>query len=450
MSECEICYENFNLQNHKKIVCAFCDYKTCRTCIQTYLTTTVNDPHCPSCKKGWNREFVDANSTKTFRNKSLKTHRENILLEREKSYLPEAQIAVIRRKQASAIRKQINDIHENIRTERLLIGTLEHNFNVLQRGHDIEEDGPSTKKVFVKKCPVENCRGFLSTQWKCEICENKICSKCNEIKEDQDHTCEPSNVETVNLLKKDTKGCPTCGTLINKSSGCSQMWCPNCHTAFNWNTMKIEKGIIHNPHFYEFQRRQGGGTTNRNVGDIPCGGLPDMGELNTFFNKEPAPTPTHNRRYGYYQREPRRPADLTVEEETIYEIHRLINHLENHEFRWEFRGVENPTANDNTFRELRIRYLMNEIDETQWKRQLQQIEKKTSKTRDVYNILRMFTLTSSDLLRQLVVKDTTLTECVTDITVLRGYVNEQLELVRSRYNCVTNIIRDSWNYNYRM
>ena len=96
MSDCEICCEKFNLQNHKKVVCPFCDYNTCRTCVQTYLTTTINDPHCPSCKNEWNREFVDKSCTKTFRNKNLKIHRENILLEREKSYLPEAQIAVAR------------------------------------------------------------------------------------------------------------------------------------------------------------------------------------------------------------------------------------------------------------------------------------------------------------------------------------------------------------------
>ncbi len=93
---------------------------------------------------------------------------------------------------------------------------------------------------------------------------------------------------------------------------------------------------------------------------------------------------------------------------------------------------------------------MNEIDENGWKRQLQQIEKKTAKTRDVYNILRMFTLTSSDLLRQLVLKDLTLTACVTDVTALKDYANEQLNIVHSRYNCVINVIRDSWNYNYRM
>ena len=450
MVDCEICCEKFNLQNHKKVECAFCDYKSCRTCVQRYLTSTINDPHCLSCKKEWNREFVDANCTKTFCNKELKQHRENILLEREKSFLPQAQEDCRRRKQAIEIQKQIITLQENIKNQRLMIDTLEHNRLVLLQGNDIDntddEAGPSEKKTFVRKCPVENCRGFLSTKWKCELCENKICSKCNEIKNTEDHTCDPNNVQTVNLLKKDTKGCPSCGTLINKSSGCSQMWCPNCHTAFNWNTLKIEKGVIHNPHFYEFQRRNGRVEgANRNIGDIPCGGLPDMVEINTFFDKKPPPA-VH--RYGYY-RGSQRPAELNLDQVQIYDIHRLINHLENHEFRWEFRnGVLN--VNEGDLRELRIKYLMNEIDENTWKKNLQQSEKKLSKLRDVYNILRMFSITSSDLLRQLVIKDISIQDCIVEVTALRDYVNNQLYTIKSRYNCANiNTIRDSWDYNYR-
>ena len=451
MSDCEICCEKFNLQNHKKVVCPFCDYNTCRTCVQTYLTTTVNDPHCPACKKEWNREFVDKSCTKTFRNKELKTHRENILLEREKSYLPEAQIAVARRKKAIAIRKQINTIHENIRTQKMVIETLEHNFNVLQRGQDIEDDddgseaGPSTRRAFVKKCPVEDCRGFLSTQWKCELCENKICPRCNEIKKYDDHECIQSNVDTVNLLKKDTKGCPSCGTLINKSSGCSQMWCPGCHTAFNWNTLKIEKGIIHNPHFYEYQRRTGATPgANRVAGDIPCGGLPSMNELSVFFGRN-----DNNRNHVRHYHRHYRPVDLTPEQSDIFDIHQLINHLENHEFRWEFRGIEEANTHEPQYRELRIRYLMGEISEIQWKKSLQQIEKRVSKTRDVYNVLRLFTITSSDLMRQMVVNEIQAADFIIETKALRDYVNETFRELHSRYNCVVNPIRDSWNYGYR-
>ena len=333
----------------------------------------------------------------------------------------------------------------------MVIDTLEHNFHVLQRGHDIEDEdedgaGPSTRRAFVKKCPVEDCRGFLSTQWKCELCENKICPRCNEIKNSDDHECIQSNVDTVNLLKKDTKGCPSCGTLINKSSGCSQMWCPSCHTAFNWNTLKIEKGIIHNPHFYEYQRRTGSTAgANRVAGDIPCGGLPGMNELTVFFGKN---GDNHRPRNNYYARH-YRPGDLTPEQTEIFDIHQLINHLENHEFRWEFRGIEEANTHEHQYRELRIRYLMGEISGIQWKKSLQQIEKKVSKTRDVYNVLRLFTITSSDLMRQMVVNEIQVENFIIETKALRDYVNETFREIHSRYNCVVNPIRDSWNYSYR-
>ena len=168
-----------------------------------------------------------------------------------------------------------------------------------------------------------------------------------------------------------------------------------------------------------------------------------MNEINVFFDKQPA----DGRRGRYYG--PIRPLELSDDEETIYDIHRLITHLENHEFRWEFRNIENANLNDYTLRELRIKYLMGEIDDNGWKRSLQQIEKKTAKVRDIYHILRMFSVTSSDLLRQLVVKNIKIDMCINEVSALRSYVNAQLNLINSRYNCRVNIIRDSWSYHYR-
>jgi hypothetical protein len=41
-----------------------------------------------------------------------------------------------------------------------------------------------------------------------------------------------------------------------------------CHTTFDWNTGEIETGVIHNPHYYEYQRKNG--TLQRNPGDRDC------------------------------------------------------------------------------------------------------------------------------------------------------------------------------------
>ena len=35
------------------------------------------------------------------------------------------------------------------------------------------------KNKFIKSCPVENCNGFLSSQWKCGICSTHTCRNCH-------------------------------------------------------------------------------------------------------------------------------------------------------------------------------------------------------------------------------------------------------------------------------
>ena len=75
------------------------------------------------------------------------------------------------------------------------------------------------KREFIKKCSDPECRGFLSTRWKCGMCHKSTCSDCHELKSD-DHTCNPDTVATAKLLSMDTKACPKCQTNIFKIDGC--------------------------------------------------------------------------------------------------------------------------------------------------------------------------------------------------------------------------------------
>ena len=439
MNDCSVCYETLNLQNHKKVSCPFCDFEACRTCIQRYLLDSANDPHCMKCKHTWNREFVDQSCTKVFRNKDLKLHRENILLEREKSYLPETQEAAKREKQKRSINERMNEVQKEIQNQTDLLRDLAINLEVLNRDQTLPEGGDK-KTRFVRKCPIENCKGFLSSQWKCELCENSICSQCNEEKKDN-HECDPNSVETLKLLKKDTKPCPTCGTLINKESGCSQMWCPSCHTAFNWNTGRIETGVIHNPHFYDYQRKNGGNLNpNRNVGDIPCGGIPEISELNVFFDKITIPTRRHYNHHRYNYQDASEPKNLSEDERLVYDSHRLVVHIEQVELRWNFREI---VINN---KDLRVKYLLNEIIDEDFKKIIQQREKKTEKIKDIINILRMFSLTISDMLRQLVLKQLTLDNYCEEISNLKIYTNENLRVIGKRYNSKQYFISKEWEF----
>ena len=130
---------------------------------------------------------------------------------------------------------EIYKIHREVNSLRIKYNRL------LDRNTERRE-----RVMFIKACPSENCRGFLSNQWKCGICEQWTCPDCHEIKgpnRDTPHVCDENAKATAALLADDTKSCPSCGVNIYKIEGCDQMWCTECHTAFSWRTGRIENNI---------------------------------------------------------------------------------------------------------------------------------------------------------------------------------------------------------------
>ena len=416
--DCSVCCEKMNNSNRKAVHCPFCDFCTCRSCTQQYLTSVTSDPHCMNCKNVWNREFIDASCTKTFRNKELKTHRENILFEREKCLLPDTQPAVQRIREIQATERLLKDARAELERQKQHIWDLEHQIDVIRNGGTAE--AAKERREFVRKCPIDECRGFLSSQWKCGTCEKKVCKDCNEELKDDEHECDPGAVETVKLLKKDTKPCPKCGTMIFKISGCSQMWCPDCHAVFNWNTMRIETGIIHNPHYYEFQRRNNNGDNRpagRNLGDIPCGGMPRYHELHIRLSRIP---------------------DVHY----LALVHRAIVHIQD----WELRRnrVRAPNNED-----LRVKYLMNTVSEEELKRLLQKREKDRSHRQDIEYVYQMLADTGADFMRQVVLDPTESTRVCMEFEELRTYANEQFEKIGIRYNRVCLYLDARWDISTR-
>jgi hypothetical protein len=49
------------------------------------------------------------------------------------------------------------------------------------------------------------------------------------------------------------------------------MWCIECKTAFSWSKGTVEKGVIHNPHYYQWMRQNGGVPRNPNEHNEGCG-----------------------------------------------------------------------------------------------------------------------------------------------------------------------------------
>lgn len=239
---------------------------------------------------------------------------------------------------------------------------------------------PSEAKTVIhtRKCPDENCRGYLSSQWKCGLCDMWVCPDCHEIKgtsRDTEHTCNPDVKATVQMLENDTKPCPKCSTSIHKISGCDHMWCTQCHTSFSWRRGTIINSNA-NPHYYEWLRQRE--TTNdgnqqqiaRNHGDFECGRDLNDANLHTFLESSMRSLNVN----GLI------PIQTSVSSKNVLEIVRNALHLYNIQRRW-----HEPRTIDNS--ELRVRFLKSEISEKIFSMLVLKKEKGSQKNRDVTNVI---------------------------------------------------------------
>jgi hypothetical protein len=248
---------------------------------------------------------------KTYVENEIRKIKTNHLCEREKQMLPDTMEAAIRykgrRETYFELNTRIKELEQELRQVKTQQSNVTHDMTYILRGIDIpatpidndneeEEDSnnedndngeASRRQVrFFKPCPKESCNGFLSTQWKCGICNVKVCKDCLEIKivrqeGEEQHTCKPEDLASALEVKRNCKSCPNCQTKIFRVSGCSQMWCTKCHTAFDWNTGKKVVTNIHNPHYYDWIRmRAANGNNNDNDNDNNNNEQMECGQIN--------------------------------------------------------------------------------------------------------------------------------------------------------------------------
>lgn len=376
--ECIICSETFNKSTRKKIACPYCEFCACSECNQSYLCLdTVTVPKCmnTTCAKEWTRAFISENFTAKFVSKTLKEHREKVLFDKERALLPATQPYVEAAIELDNLKTQLTDIEAQIRALNRKRNDVK--LQIYNRSHSAE-GAAAPRKQFVCKCPDENCRGFLSTQWKCGLCNKHTCRECRVIKETAEdgnidnHVCNPDNVATAQLLAKDTKPCPTCATGIFKIDGCDQMFCTQCHTAFSWKTGAIETRI-HNPHYFEMLRK--GAITARNPAEIRCGR-----ELDRLFLRN------ISRRL-----DPASGGDFAKVSDLVQKIshYRLVTIPY-----YRVDDVENNQA-------LRIKYMRGEITDEAFKTLVQRNNKKREKNREIHDVFHMFTETVTDIMYRL-------------------------------------------------
>ena len=446
---CPICTENFNGSTRKNVTCLKCKNSCCRSCAQRYLLELASTPHCMNCKHGWDIKFLIDNLSKTFVNKKYKDRRKELLFNIERSRIPSTMSAVenfIRKDKLMEENKALGKIkHDLQRRVRDINEQIWRNQNIMRHGKK-----QIVNYTFTQPCPIAVCKGFLSTGWKCQVCNTNICAQCREVK-GENHVCNEDTVKTVQLLKKDTKPCPSCGEGIFKISGCDQMWCTGCKVPFSWKTGRVVTGTVHNPHYYQFMR-DNRGAVPRAPGDVRCGGMPPAHELrirvhaafkNQLVCRQTSDLVNHRSKeqaeagralmgtiellLRHHQAHQRSSASIL---DWICRVHMHLNH-----FRLtERRAVLGKIVNNSNEQD-RIQYIMNRIDEKKFKYKLAKKDTAFRKNTDISNI---YNLVNTVCTEQFILMYNSPTqqqifESMIACEQLRLYANAELKKIRDTY-----------------
>lgn len=254
---CSICTESYT-RNRKVISCTHCNLECCSVCALTYVESAEVTPQCMQCHRPWNHQYIRENFGSSFI-KKMANARKDVLFNEQKMYFPDTQEYV-------NLKNELRSFHEaskpltylesvSVRQINVILSRIENpirGFNY--PGEDVPAGTTVVTKTYIKPCEKNDCKGYVNSENNaCEICKTQYCSKCME-ENFEGHLCKKENILTVTMLRKDTKSCPKCAVLIHRMSGCPDMFCVSCKTAFDWNTMNIHERGNSNPHYYQWLR----------------------------------------------------------------------------------------------------------------------------------------------------------------------------------------------------
>lgn len=474
----------------KPVTCAKCNGCSCKVCFQAYLLNSTLTPSCMHCREPLSDDFLIDNTSTSWNTSKYKQYKEQLLYDIERARLPEtqpfAEAYVNAKTIMEPVAKEITELQVVYSTNKRLVRAIDElrweRWNdfifleaqvpdyktktphelakirsdssrlrskaklrltelhaveriylpiVLTFGKSVDQVAPTrVKRVLVKACPKEGCSAFLNEEFTCGLCASEVCKKCHEIlpltNSIEEHMCNEDTVASIKAVQAEARPCPSCTTLISKIDGCDQMWCTQCKTSFSWRTGLVETGVTHNPHYYEWMRRNGG--LPRAPGDIPGGGcnaFPMVHEL--LATKPEVGTQVRDNRANFLLTK----TPTVVDGEMLYYLlltnyHAQLQHVYAHNNR--------PIARPDNF-ELRVKLLTKEIDEDHFKVLLQRLDKAYRKNVAKKHVYDMTYAAAGDILRNCMAA-VSFQETVAQIEGLLKYSNTALERIEKGYTCV--------------
>lgn len=268
--DCCICFDPVEISKAKSeaLECPRCNACYCYRCLIDMITSTRNLLVCAStnCDIPFD-EFVMYPYFSKARITSFRSKIKECLLDAELSLL-------------DMTRRRIYETGHYARFGNTIIDIS---------GQPLSSEPSQSKKkrevvktVGIRMCGVGGCAGFLDQRWTCEVCKERRCSKCHvqisisnasetsdaqssetsdsSESETRKHVCKPEDVESVEMIRRESSACPKCGEYTSRIDGCSHLFCVACKTSFIYRQGAVGKflkdSLNTNPEYYKYKREQ--------------------------------------------------------------------------------------------------------------------------------------------------------------------------------------------------
>ena len=438
-TECQFCCRPFTGHKRRPVGCGNdeCEEVICLECFRKCITDY--GPRCTFCSKEIPQSHIRKNCPRAFctgplleKNAEIeRKHQESLFLKTQEE---DVALVLARRKwqeDYNFILKQEEEPKERLRVLAGLKNELSRHYPTM---NGIKTKS-GTKTTFVQKCPDEGCRGYVNGSWKCGVCEKYFCSKCHihKLERDDDHVCDEDVVKTIEHIKKNSKQCPNpdCSAMIQHAGGCRQMWCPICHTTFDYKTGEIDKGPIHNPEYFRWLRENGQHIPRNPNDHRPCDQIPDYYALNRVFR--------------YYIDVSTTDRETEERRTDMYMMGNLVRHR-NHVEQVLLRRTQNDF--EEKLKDARVKYLMKEISEEKFMSLIKEVVSYREKNSESGQVYQLYVTAVDETLRniEMILRDRRpykdFKKEVEKVDRLREYCDERISDLRKLFGCSFKYVGD--------
>lgn len=238
---CLVCYDDESL-----ISCINCNSHICQDCLTIQLNIAQKEikvPRCSYCGYKFYYSFINK------LDKDIKLLYLDIMGRYlNKKFENEFELVIIKKKLIEQIIQKRREHFDKfpLGIKAIIQTALMHKIKKVDKGN--AETIETIVNTSSKNCLNPICAGKLKLD-KCLLCDVTFCLNCEKPKGYR-HQCNKADVESLNLIKKESVKCPQCRVPIHKSEGCNEMRCTVCSYNFNYrDPTLVSHGNDHNTVF---------------------------------------------------------------------------------------------------------------------------------------------------------------------------------------------------------